>query len=283
MKGIDPRTGRRYARASRSAVAGTRFFALELARALYADAAFIGPRGERKQVLLYAVLCHADGEGKWWLKISTWASATGVSASTVKRAIEDAERAGLLEREAYLRPDGQQGSSTYRLRPELVAQALAASNVTSDPAGAGSGARAARQPNREVLDKAVHPDIRRGGSEVAHQNEGNEENRTIVDQFLHENRERGRWPTGVRRLRGTHSDSHVADPLGYDVAPYDVPDARSVQTSAVTAARAPVTATSEPRATQLLRARRAGGSRGCLRLAVPAPQLVDPEGGRCRI
>jgi hypothetical protein len=62
----------------------------------------------------------ADGEGKWWHKTKAWAAAAGVSAATVKRAISEAEEAGLLTREPYLRPDGKQGSTTYKLDEALI-------------------------------------------------------------------------------------------------------------------------------------------------------------------
>jgi hypothetical protein len=71
-------------------------------------------------VLLVAVVTFADGKGHWWPKVKTLAAAAGVSASTVKRALAEAESAGLIRREPYLRPDGTQGSSNYFLDPELV-------------------------------------------------------------------------------------------------------------------------------------------------------------------
>jgi hypothetical protein len=96
--------------------------------------------------LAYGVVAHADGEGKWWTSVPTWATGACVSESTVKRAIAKAERAGLLEREPYLRPDGYQGSSTYRVRSALVAEAIAASGAET---GFDGDRAAARQLVRE--------------------------------------------------------------------------------------------------------------------------------------
>lgn len=40
----------------------------------------------------------------------------------------------------------------------------------------------------------------------------------LLDEFL--DAHDGRWPTGVRFVRGSHSGTYVADPLGYDKADY---------------------------------------------------------------
>ena len=42
--------------------------------------------------------------------------------------------------------------------------------------------------------------------------------RQLLDEFL--DAHDGRWPTGVRFVRGSHSGTYVADPLGYDRADY---------------------------------------------------------------
>ena len=59
---------------------------------------------------------HADREGKCWPGIRTMAQELGLSRSTVKRALDDLCKAGLLAREPRWRENGSLTSNLYRLR-----------------------------------------------------------------------------------------------------------------------------------------------------------------------
>ena len=59
---------------------------------------------------------HADREGKFWPGIRTMARELGLSRSTVKRALDDLCKAGLLTREPRWRENGSLTSNLYRLR-----------------------------------------------------------------------------------------------------------------------------------------------------------------------
>ena len=57
----------------------------------------------------------SDAEGKCWPGIKTIASDMKLSRSTVKRALDDLYRAGLLTREPRWRENGSLSSNLYRL------------------------------------------------------------------------------------------------------------------------------------------------------------------------
>ena len=59
---------------------------------------------------------HADREDKCWPGIRTMARELGLSRSTVKRALDDLCKAGLLTREPRWRENGSLTSNRYRLR-----------------------------------------------------------------------------------------------------------------------------------------------------------------------
>jgi len=58
---------------------------------------------------------HADSEGRCWPGIRTIAAELGLSRSTVKRALDDLCRAGLLSKEPRWRENGSLTSNLYRL------------------------------------------------------------------------------------------------------------------------------------------------------------------------
>lgn len=58
---------------------------------------------------------HADSEGRCWPGIRTISAELGLSRSTVKRALEDLYRAGLVAREPRWRENGSLSSNLYRL------------------------------------------------------------------------------------------------------------------------------------------------------------------------
>ena len=57
----------------------------------------------------------ADSEGRCWPAIRTIALELGLSRSTVKRALDDLCRAGLLQKDPRWRENGSLSSNLYRL------------------------------------------------------------------------------------------------------------------------------------------------------------------------
>ena len=57
----------------------------------------------------------ADKDGKCWPAIKTIARELGLSCSTVKRALDDLYKAGLLTKEARWRENGGLTSNLYRI------------------------------------------------------------------------------------------------------------------------------------------------------------------------
>ncbi len=58
---------------------------------------------------------HADSEGKCWPGIRTIAKELGLSQSTVKRALDELYKAGLVSKEHRWRENGSLSSNLYRL------------------------------------------------------------------------------------------------------------------------------------------------------------------------
>ena len=58
----------------------------------------------------------ADSDGKCWPGIRTIAAELGLSRSTVKRALNDLYRAGLISKEFRWRENGSCSSNLYRLK-----------------------------------------------------------------------------------------------------------------------------------------------------------------------
>jgi Helix-turn-helix domain len=89
-------------------------------RALDADERFASLQPTHRGLLMSAAIRHADAEGRFWLKVETWAKEFGKSKSTVERAIKASVVSGLINREPYLRPDGMQGASIYTFDRSLL-------------------------------------------------------------------------------------------------------------------------------------------------------------------
>ena len=128
---------RRFDRAVRRPVPVDPASAWTFVRARAASPSFLALSATHRAVLLHAALFYADGEGKFWPRIERWATEVGVSRSTVSRAIEEAEKQGLLTRSPYMRPDGTQGTTTYRfarcVTGDLPCEGDAARCVTGEP------------------------------------------------------------------------------------------------------------------------------------------------------
>lgn len=58
---------------------------------------------------------HADSQGQCWPGIKTIASDLGLSRSTVKRALDDLCRKGLIAKKPRWRENGSLSSNLYRL------------------------------------------------------------------------------------------------------------------------------------------------------------------------
>ena len=73
----------------------------------------LGPRA--KAVYIY-LKDHANKEGICWPGIKTIAAGVSLSRSTVKRALDDLVRAGLVEKSNRWRGHGSLSSNLYRLK-----------------------------------------------------------------------------------------------------------------------------------------------------------------------
>jgi hypothetical protein len=165
-------TASRFSRAPRKPVAILKSERIDTLRRVQADPRFRARIASARYCLVVAITERMDGEGKWWLKVKDWAELVGCSMSTVKRAILEFERAGLIRSVPYLRPDGKQGSTTYWLDPKLVAR-LPDLDADSEPP--------CPEPppstnNRSSLQASLgeEPLFNSGGSPVNHLVDGND-------------------------------------------------------------------------------------------------------------
>ena len=70
----------------------------------------------RSKVVYIYLKDHADSEGKCWPGVRTIAVELGLSRSTVKRALDDLCRVGLISKEHRWWENGRRTSNLYRLR-----------------------------------------------------------------------------------------------------------------------------------------------------------------------
>ena len=73
----------------------------------------LSPRA--KSVLIY-LKDHANKQGTCWPGIKTIATGVSLSRSTVKRALNDLEKAGLVEKSSRWRENGSLTSNLYRIK-----------------------------------------------------------------------------------------------------------------------------------------------------------------------
>ena len=73
----------------------------------------LSPRA--KSVLIY-LKDHANKQGTCWPGISTIAVGVSLSRSTVKRALDDLVKAGLVEKSSRWRENGSLTSNLYRIK-----------------------------------------------------------------------------------------------------------------------------------------------------------------------
>ena len=69
--------------------------------------------GSRAKVVYIFLKDHADKDGTCWPGINTIAAGVSLSRSTVKRALEDLVRAGLVTKERRWRGNGSSSSNLY--------------------------------------------------------------------------------------------------------------------------------------------------------------------------
>jgi DNA-binding MarR family transcriptional regulator len=70
----------------------------------------------RAKVVYMYLRDHADAEGKCWPGIKTIATDLNLSRSTVKRAINDLEKHGYLEKKHRFRENGSYTSNLYTIQ-----------------------------------------------------------------------------------------------------------------------------------------------------------------------
>ncbi len=206
MEGSAPLRAR-FDRAPRRTVRRLPSEGFALALALTRDARFLSLRSSTQAAILFAVLRYADARGWFWPKVETWATEWGRSRSTAERAIREAEQAGLLVRAPYLRPDGTQGSTTYKLDPALVTSSVTpdgppAFTVTTRRAVTGEApSRPTPIPEASLADDARTGSAARDGRTGSVTSESPEQ---VRERFL----EREGSPLNSRQRQDTNDPPH---------------------------------------------------------------------------
>lgn len=72
--------------------------------------------GHRAKAVYIYLLDHANKEGTCWPGINTIASGVSLSRSTVKRALDDLARDGLVEKSSRWRENGSLTSNIYQVK-----------------------------------------------------------------------------------------------------------------------------------------------------------------------
>ena len=82
----------------------------------YYDSIYNDEELSHRAKLVYIFLKdHADKDGTCWPGINTIAAGVSLSRSTVKRALDDLVRAGLVEKSRRWRENGSLSSNLYRI------------------------------------------------------------------------------------------------------------------------------------------------------------------------
>lgn len=92
----------------------------------------------RAKVVLIYLKDHANKQGTCWPGINTIAAGVSLSRSTVKRALDDLVKAGLLEKSHRWRENGSLTSNLYRIRcvsrkSQILSQNTATSYLDAGP------------------------------------------------------------------------------------------------------------------------------------------------------
>jgi len=75
-----------------------------------------GELSSRAKVVLIYLRDHANKQGTCWPGINTIAAGVSLSRSTVKRALDDLVRAGLVEKSSRWRENGSLTSNLYQIK-----------------------------------------------------------------------------------------------------------------------------------------------------------------------
>ena len=75
-----------------------------------------GELSSRAKVVLIYLRDHANKQGTCWPGINTSAAGVSLSRSTVKRALDDLVRAGLVEKSSRWRENGSLTSNLYQIK-----------------------------------------------------------------------------------------------------------------------------------------------------------------------
>lgn len=86
-----------------------------------------------------------------------------------------------------------------------------------------------------MLPECVFRAQQRPGMLVGPEKRKHNEERALIDELL--DRHDGRWPTGARLVRGSHSGQMVWDPLGYEIRPQNFPYGRPTREQILEALR----------------------------------------------
>lgn len=81
----------------------------------YFDAIYQSDLSHRAKTVYMYLKDRSDAEGRCWPAIKTIALELGLSRSTVKRALEDLCKAGLLQKDPRWRENGSYTSNLYKL------------------------------------------------------------------------------------------------------------------------------------------------------------------------
>ena len=81
----------------------------------YFRSIYVSDLSHRAKAVYMYLKDRADGQGRCWPAIGTIAAELGLSRSTVKRALADLHRAGLLTKERRWRENGSYTSNLYRI------------------------------------------------------------------------------------------------------------------------------------------------------------------------
>ena len=83
----------------------------------YYDSVYEDQELSHRAIAVYIYLKdHANREGTCWLGINTIAAGLNLSRSTVKRALDDLVKAGLVEKSIRWRGNGSLTSNLYRIK-----------------------------------------------------------------------------------------------------------------------------------------------------------------------
>ena len=81
----------------------------------YFDSVYHSDLSRRARAVYMYLKDHADSKGQCWPGIRTISTDLRLSRSTVKRALDDLYKAGLVSKESRWRENGSHSSNLYRL------------------------------------------------------------------------------------------------------------------------------------------------------------------------